>query len=367
MVVAGLFAVPQVCHAGPLRAPVPEEIRAYQLVKQLGRSDYAIREKVTNELRQLGAVSLEPLAGAVQSSDPEVRYRATQLHAEISRSIFDQTIESFLKNPEAFPDSTFPGLKRFREIVSPTKEAYRLFAEMQRVDNEILEASALSADEYSKAVSLHLITLEEQFRHVVPANSGLRISAILFVSTDPKLVLGREANVSIYNHLKRSVFASGLKRSPWRQTVRELLQAWVVKPNTPGAHHRLLLAKSFRLPNVVEAALNSLGQSKNPSNISYALLVVGDSKDQKHIASLSQHLSNKTCFKNTHPICRLQVGDVALLSLIILTDQNPLDYNFRHLSKRHDLPYYVQSAYFDTKADRQVARAKWREYAANRP
>lgn len=364
----GCLVASSVCHAAPLRAPLPEEVRAYQLVKQLGRSDYAIREQVTSELRQLGAAALGPLAEAVQSSDPEVRYRATQLASEISHISFEKSLERFLENPAAFPDASFPGLKRFREIVTPNKEAYRLFAEMQRVDKEIFEASSLPADAYSKAIGQHMLILDEQFSHnAKPSTQSVRICALLFVITDRKLVLSRDAVGDIYQYLKRSAFASGLERSPWRQTMKELLQAWVVKPNTPGAHHRMLLARSYKLPNTIEAALASLGQSTNPSEIAYALLVVGNSKEQKHIAKLSQLLTNKTCFKNTRPVCRLQVADVALLSLIVLTDQDPRDYNFRHLSKRHDLPYYVQSAYFDTEADRQAALNKWKEYAANRP
>ena len=74
-----LLAVPFV----PVGADDPDDKEIARLVKQLGSSDYRMRDAATKRLKELGEPAIDALERAMMTSDLEARRRAEKIVAVI--------------------------------------------------------------------------------------------------------------------------------------------------------------------------------------------------------------------------------------------------------------------------------------------
>src|SRR6266404_1755351 len=79
-----LLAVPFV----PAVADDPDDKEIARLVKQLGSSDFRVRDAATKRLKEIGEPALDAMTKAATHSDVEVRRRAVDLVAVIENKLY---------------------------------------------------------------------------------------------------------------------------------------------------------------------------------------------------------------------------------------------------------------------------------------
>jgi hypothetical protein len=84
--------------AGSLNAVAKAEVKANQLVRQLGSSKFEEREAAMRALRALGEQAIPALKRAAGSNDPEVRRRATQLLKPFAAKLRMREIDAIMKS-----------------------------------------------------------------------------------------------------------------------------------------------------------------------------------------------------------------------------------------------------------------------------
>src|SRR5438874_6724118 len=78
----------------PAVADDPDDKEIARLVKQLGSSDYRMRDAATKRLKELGEPAADALVRAMKSNDLEVRRRAEAILTEIGEPALDALVRA---------------------------------------------------------------------------------------------------------------------------------------------------------------------------------------------------------------------------------------------------------------------------------
>ena len=357
-------------------APItPEPRHVPLLIRKLGDRSYATREAATRALVQIGVPGKDELINALKDPDAEIRYRAKLVLSEVLQLDWRNRLEAFVADTKGEREHQLPGWDRYRKMVGDNITARRLFADMQRQEPGLLEASEVSAKFAGDAVASRCQQIQDARR--MPGRSTDRqiplgaIATLLFVSSDEGVPITTQTAASLTNFCYEPDFGKSIAGGD-PTPIKKILGDWISRgfgKDSTAMHQTMMLALKFNIPEGIVPALGILKDGgANPHMRQYAILVVGRFGGPEHIAQLEPLLSDAAvCIQqqitaNKGFAIETQIRDVALAVMVHLAKQKLPDFGFTRAQGNATVLYNTASLGFATPEDRDAALSKWRAW-----
>jgi hypothetical protein len=358
----------------------PEAKHVPILVRKLGDKSYATREAATHALAQVGVPAKAALLEALKDPDAEIRYRAKLVLAEVLEADWRNRLEDFVADTKGVREHDLPGWERFRKTVGDNITARRLFADMQRNEPGLLEASEMGAEFTGEAVAGRCQQIQEARREPgrsverkVPSGS---IAALLFVSAKDDVPISTQAVANLTNlcydqDFRRTVTGGDTTASP----MKKLLADWVSRSfgsDSTATYQTMMLALQLNMREAIAPALLILKDGGTaPHMRQYAVLVVGRFGGPEHIAQLEPLLADSSVCAQQQmtankvvTIVETQIRDVALAVMVHLSNQKLPEFGFARAQVNAMVLYNTASLGFAKAEDREAALRKWQAFRA---
>lgn len=357
-----------------------EDAEILQLVADLGSEDYATREAASQALIQLGSVVAPYVRRAAESPVLEVNTRSRRILAIISRETFEETIEAFLAGEGGRGGTSLPGWERARDRLGDSTDARRLFADMYRVEPELMASYGEDAAETVSTFSIRIDELYDQHTQRNRINYRLRnqlryaisdnVKALLFVGADPRLELAPASVTKFKSLFMQNWTKQRLAAAADKDPLRDWLAEWIVhRFSQPHREYEgITFGMQYDVPRTVELALRVLqrGDHDPPHVPVYAILCVGKYGQDCHLPLVEQYLDDENVVLRRRRRVngrmvdyQTQLRDVALLVLLDRTGQGPKEYGFDEIIRSGDYQALPQSAAFENPEKREDAFSKW--------
>jgi hypothetical protein len=312
--------------------------------------------------------------------DPETRAAARRLVALIDRTEFRRSLDAFAADTDGKRGLTLPGWDKYQKLVGSDPTARALFVDMQRQEGSLLAAAfgltKRPADEL----------WEERLQRVAQwqTSANDRGATPPLGSCTAMVFLGCAATMNV-SDAGATIVEIIIQRSPMREaivnenaneSVRKLVTAWILDcPNNGDAalRSRLNLVATFSLEAGLPLALGVASGEPNyaramPQIKAQAAQVIGQLGNRSHVDKLEPLLNDSSVCMSMQlqgpgqPSNVVQVRDVALVSLLHLTDQSPSDYGYLAARSQPGRKFDIQTIFRETDQQRTDAIAKWRTW-----
>ena len=354
-------------------------------INDLADDDFQTRQHAEQQLLKTGTAALEALESKHDAADNELRLRAARIIGLIVRASLEQSIDDFIA-----AKISLPGWPTYSATVGMGETARNNFVELYREQHEVLDR----LDEPGDGFALLQETLEKSEkanRRPTPATSNLttclsiQIIRRLSEVSDPTTLATIRKPLGDYFQ-RESMRSRGAGQSDAMSALhRAAAVVWLELEDTDSFElsKRLQTALVLNLPEGLKPALRALGQDQpiHSGALRNGLLLVSRYGDKSHVELLMKFLDNNTLLntarrraKNGNAangnleilVYTTQVGDLALATMINLTEQKYQDYGINlDESPYNDPTLPARLAGFQTDEERNAARKKWSEWHKN--
>jgi hypothetical protein len=352
------------------------------IVRQLADRSFSKREQASHELTKLGARAKSEVAKALDSKDPEVRYRARQAYARIVEDEFKLRVAAFIADVNGQADHDLPGWDRFRKLAGSDSFARRLFVDMLQAEPELMET--LTRDDKNRPISN--LTIDTRCQQILfwmqntqagtfrqPQNLSLgTVAALMFVGSDPDVTVSPSTAMQVSNFSYQQEFQSAIVSGSRVEPLKRVLGAWILRDlGSQHAMQAIMMALRFDLKEGVEPSLALIrGGNGGPHLRQYGILGVGKLGGKQHLPDLEPLLKDEAIcasqnmkVKEENKVIQTRICDVTLAVMVRLTGQQLRDYGFNRVQENTMMLYNVSSLGFIDDAQRQAALKKWDEWS----
>jgi hypothetical protein len=345
------------------------------LVRQLGDPTYAVRQRATKRLIELGIITQPLLTQALEDDDAEVRSRAGQVLAQVVEADFHLRLEAFTNDLEGRQQHTLPCWGRFSHVFGQDKISRMLFVEMQRSEPAMLEALDTNPKLAGELFVMRIQSIRQSLQF--PARDGTgpptislgTVCSLLMVSAAEGVTVSDQDAMQLSALIKQPTFQRNLSANLESGILKKMLGAWIVHNSSSAlARDNLSLAFTFDLKEGLDLAVKLLandGRGQPPAIRHDALLTVGRFGNHTHIGLVEPLLKdNDFCApQQGNDERQPQIRDVALAVLIHLSGQELKDYGLDHVQLNFQtLPQGGAIAFAD-KLTRKLALRKWEQWS----
>jgi len=372
-----------------------DEVR--QIIRDLGASQFVVRENATKQLFELGAgaqseITFSELTRASQQSDREVRERATRILDLLKSRLREEGLKRFLAGEQI---DNVPGWKQFSEKYGESESSRSVFTSILKEEWDLLAICLGSEDESadrpakngaaSKPEDSTDGAAEVTKRNAAaPSQIAVRRMAITDRYTEvigqygyQKIPLG--SMLSFYligeaapesfdfdNQLFHLMISApqlrqqlrGTPRQDTRQgVIRQIVRNWMMASIDHNSRYETQ-ALSTALTNGMgeEAKLVAAKILKNPDSLVVikrnAMQTFIVFRDTKGIELIEPYLMDETPLTPNRK--KLQLRDIAIVCLMDLHGHDLAEIGVRRVAK-YGSPYDFQSLGFDNDEERQKA------------
>lgn len=350
------------------------EIEAW--AEQLAAQTYSAREAAADALILAGPPAEAAVRAHLESSDLDLRRRATRVLREIRQHDYQQKLLTFARDPVRGNPATLPGWERYRELVHDRPSTRRLFLAMHCDEPRLMAALGLVAteefraawqgqsDRIVQAIRGRIFATQPQSQEVF---SPPQMAAILFVADDPRLEVPEELVAMLNQHLSTAASSEDWQKSPHFPVLQPIIDAWIAQPrSTKLNYQQMMMGMRYQLSGALVPALDLLEDRQDHARMRmYALLTVGRFGNQTHWPLLEKLLDDDTtCHSSVRAGRRIevQIRDVALAALVHLAEQ-PLENFGLEGALPSDLTLFrPHTLGFDSEKSRQAAIQKWQQW-----
>ena len=338
----------------------------------------------------------EQLLEVVEGPDPEKRAAARRLIALIDRSEFRRRLDAFAADTDGRQKLTLPGWEEFQKLAGSDAEARILFVEMQRQEGAILSAvfgaSKRSPEEQYEARLLQIAQWQSVAGDRGATPSVGSCATMLFLGSVPQINLSDTAASLIENLIQRPPIRplvqadnaesqDGTKKQDAVQkedAARKLVIGWLMNcPNKSEdiLRQRLGIIQTLGIKDALALPLSVV--SSDPQNLhvlpitkALAAQTIGMLGTREHVDRLAPLLEDSSiCIPlqlqvPNQPALNVQVRDVALCQMLLLTQQQPSDYGYVKAQLQSPRNFPLQTLYRENDQQRTEAIAKWRTWWA---
>jgi hypothetical protein len=369
--------------AAPAATPAPlspdDQVKARQLVRQLGDASYEARQQATQKLFKMGLPVKDLLLEGSKNSDLEVRRRCRELLPAVLEADRLARIDAFVADKDGKREHDLPGWRRFRQVVGDTPEARKLFVEMQKsecctflidVEKDPGHAGDLC---YARCQQMQE-KLYGRFRTgVSPADHTpvtlAEMAAVMLVASDPKVQMPNFSSYMVGNFLYQQVARNALTGN--RPTpFRKLTLAWIERQlgDDNGLQYALNMAVNLELKECLDIAVRAAKEKKvKGQGLGAVLTTLGKMGGKEHVPLIEAQLSDTTVIGNfgiNRGSGTTEVRDAALAMLVHMTKQSHKDYGFLFADANAGLMFNAVFLGFSNNAERDKAHRKWKEWKA---
>ncbi len=345
--------------------PAAANNRAAALVKQLHDRSFKVRERASRELVDLGPAAVPALRVGCKDTDPEVRRRCQALLPLALKRDRDRLLDKLLADKNAGEDYALPGWKRYREIVGKETAARRLYVDMVRVHGDLLKA----ADDDPSQAANQVTQMVQRFQ-----STGIRslvdVGALALAGASPKVGQRGFPYAALCPLLEThwpSLIGEPTQKQHLRPLLEDVMRRSIDAGQTQGA---LRLGLRLKLKGTAEFAAKQLKQKNaNSGDRGMAAYVLGKIGGKQHLRLLESLLNDRAQFSSfsTGGVSgTTEVGDVALASLVRLTEQDLHAYQYpaANLDEESLRIHAAAILGFPSDAVRAESKAKWKAWAA---
>jgi hypothetical protein len=364
-----------------LEPPTQEQINSW--IDELRDDKYSVRRNAAEQLLSAGSAARPPLVALVDSADPERRAAARRLVALIDQAEFDQRLAAFAADSDGREGLTLPGWEQFRMLVGGDTAARELFVDMQRSEASLL-ANVFDADRARETPPWEE-RLMRLVRRTGPPNRRSALPSLgtcatmIFLSSVAEAAVTDKTAYYLPTLMQRPPVQSALAKSRPRDPLRRLVAAWVVEcPNHSATviAKRLTVARNFKLSEAVPLAVAVATNDPefltvSPGNRAQALLLVaqlGKPSDADKLEPLLEDATVCQTFKQSgqpgQVIRQVQIRDLALVTMLLLTGQDPAEYGYVLARRQAQQVLNPGSLFAEDDAARAAAIARWRDWKA---
>ena len=361
--------------------PTPEQIDAW--IDQLSDDQFTVRQNAGEQLLDAGMPARERLLPIAAGPDPETRAAARRLVALIDRTEFHRRLSAFAADTDGSQGLTLPGWEEYRALVGDDPVARALFVDMQRQ-----EAAMLSAVFGVSTRPSHEIW-EQRMQRLVQWQAGMgnqnvapplgSCAAMLFFATASEIELSDRGAMLVDLLLQRPPLRDALQADNHRNAIRRLVAGWILHcPNQSDIilQRRLSVASTHGISEALPLALAVAGGDPQylrvqPQTRAGAILLTGQLGKREHAERLEPLLEDSTvCFTPGGAQAlgqspnHVQVRDVALVVMLHLTDQRPIEYGYVHARMQSPGLFQLPSLFLENDRQRAEAAAKWKAWKA---
>jgi hypothetical protein len=368
-----------------LAVPPDQQARAQTLVLKLASAAFAEREEAHEELAKMGRLAKAALVEAVTADpDPEVRFRCRQLLPKAAAEDLRVRVETFLADAEGKFEHDVPGWNQFRKTVPNTAAARELFAEMlaDETNRTMLTAVGGPPGELGQLIAAR----KAEFSPSRPGrgwNTGVAVARKDATSADLAAVLFAESQVP-------GRFVPVLTRGPASSTpasagsiallattpgdrgavYRAIVVAWVkTRDDALQLTTALTVAETLELKEGAEVAIRLLATPGPTTYRTRAASTLARLGSKEHLPALEKLMTDDTALVKSGSVVNgeqveLQVRDVALVTCVLITGQEPKEYGFGELyagSRGNVTNWYL------TGSVRAGALDKWKAWREKNP
>ncbi|HTQ39029.1 MAG TPA: hypothetical protein VMJ32_08370 [Pirellulales bacterium] len=353
------------------------------LIAKLGDDVFAVREAASNQLARQGIAAKPQLLAALESSDAEVRFRARHILEVVVEADFQKRLSAFSADVDGKQNLSMPGWSSFKRTMGSSQAARQVFVEMQQAEAALLESYEAgpkqAAEKLRAQAALDPPTTNARGRNIIrPTVTNLgSILAWLFVAGDPDVPLSDDITARTVMLPQNPVFQEAVLRTtresnPQREVCRKIMGRWISRDdlNSTLMMRNLFYAQAFNLQEGVIPAVSILKQAQSPAIVKCnALMVLERFGGKEHLPLVEPLLTDhQLCFDtggNTQPM-QVQLGDVALVTTIVLSGQDPKNFGFERYqqSERALTNVNLNTIAFASDKDREAAFQKWQEWQA---
>lgn len=345
-------------------------------VEQLGADSFRTRQRAERELALLGVPAKAALLAGLKSEDAEVRDRCRRLLVAVLEQDYQTRVSAFAADTQGRADHQLPGWNRYRVLAGETSGARQLFVEMQRSESKLLESAATDPDAGSEMLLSRCEDLQQSASRQLdsdgrPLSLG-SIAAAFFVGSDPRVPINDRISSYLYNFSYQPALQTSMRGGPKLEALKRILGAWVARTaNSNNAYPGMVLSIQYDLREGLDPAIGLLKQTGGPPHfVQFAILVVGRFGNKEHLGLLEPLLANSSPLVTQnvggHQL-RCEVRDVALATLVHLTQQDFKHYGFAHLQRNAQTLFNTNSVGFATDEARATALRKWKAWSMAQP
>lgn len=368
----------------------PTEAEIQGLIEQLAQS-----EKKKDALKRLVEIG-EPASAFLKSSSKH-RNKNVRTWAQIAlrkitaRAKFEHALQQFVKDGELPEGIKLPGWKHYVLVAGNDQTSRELYAQMYKLDRELLEAYATNPRRAAKLFeSLYITAVSKttvDLNPIRPRPNVLEETALLFlVAGDKRINVDdwqggsllrlvwniRSEPVSLLdftnNPAFRKLVGKWVSRSFKNKEVKAGTLAWQVmlawqfdlKEGAPKAKEWFLMGGKE-----IEKLLQVVGlDNKSKIDALTVLGKIGSQADRPFLEPLLDDTTSCGLFGTVDEPLVIEVRDAALAALVQITGQNLDDY---HISTKYFRGSYWPNFFFESAKDRSAALAKWNAWAKENP
>lgn len=369
-VTTGMVFCPGVLAQQPASSVVQGEA-INQWISNLADDDFQVREDAESCLLETGSVAIPFLEQHRQASDHELRLRVIRIVGLIRHQKTERLVKGFLAGKNSLPGwETYSGYLGSSDV---ERESFvLLFKErestLQRHENEENKVSLLK--ELLKEFSEEGVREATFNTNLMTCLSMQVIEALPQISAEKDLPQIRRV-LSQYFAQAAFVELAG-ENHRFRELHRQAAIQWVQYPDPENVDmtRRITVSLTLSLPEGLPVAVKSLemSQPNHSGAIRYALELIGMYGDESHIDLLSRYLDNSLVLYNprfvdkdrNQTVYNVQVGDLALSTMIHLAGRNYQDYGLNLIEKSYQgQPLPIRYSGFLSNPERTAAKEKW--------
>lgn len=368
----GVYPVPAVSLDTQEELKVLQQ-RAVQLVEQLGSDSFRYRQRAERELATIGLPAKNALMQGLASRDAEVKDRCRRLLVVVLEQDYQARVDAIAADTRGLVDHHLPGWERYRDLAGTSPGVRQLFVEMQRSESKLLESASADPDAASEMLLQRCEELQQSTGRQLDTDGRAlslgSIAAAFFVGSDPGVPVNDRIASFLYNFSYQPVLQTGIRGRSQGEALKRILGAWVERTaNSNHAYQGMVLSIQYDLREGLRPATGMLKQPGGPPHfLQFAIVVVGKFGAKEHLPLLEALLDNNAALVTQNvggKQLSCEVRDVALATLVHLTNQDHKAYGFDHLQKNSQMLFNANTLGFPNPEARTEAIRKWKAWSA---
>jgi hypothetical protein len=354
-------------------------------MRELGDSSYHTREAAQRRLVEIGEAARPAVAAGLQDADPEIRARCRRIAQgldiaakESAKRRLESQLERFIADAGTDRPYDFPGWERFRGTIGNDSGSRQVFAELFRREVDLMAAASGPVAEAQQLVESKCRDLQLRMRGPARVREPIAWQssvALAWLAGRSDVELRANEMSMLYAALVQSDVRRSLDNKEQGPAIRNVIGAWVSAENggrdDGSVYQKLSLAINLEIKQGVPLAARLLRERRGtlqPATVAQCVQVFAKLGGKDQVPLLVSLLDDKTvCYtvRSNNDTLQTQVRDIALATLVRVTDQELRDYGFTRAPYRtsgtapspHTLGFSTSQ-----ESAREDAIKKWRAY-----
>lgn len=312
------------------------------LVLQLGDESFERRMEAEQQLAKIAEVARPALRQGLQAADLQIRRTCRRLLDDVADTTLQTRLAALQTDMQGSADHDLPGWKAFRETIGSDEAARKLYLEIAKGEQGLLESYQAGATASAEALRIRLNQIRTRAngsdmfgrrskQQGMPDFASL--AAILFVSSDPARRPSVNDLSSIMGYFQQQDFIKRVQQGPEAPAVQRLVGQFIL-----SANDQVLMQQSMQLavmmnlkePGLQLALRALLDKEKQPPHVTAGAIGVTCVLGGKDYARAILPLLDDERLCGIHMInnnrVEIQVRDSAVGWLVHVSGQNLTDY-----------------------------------------